>query len=99
MSDLPPVRNHEAAHRFELEIDGTVAELVYELHGDRLVLVHTGVPDELEGKGVGGRLVTAAVAAAEEHGWTVVPRCPFARRWLQRHPDAAARIRVEVVPD
>lgn len=72
-----------------------MAELIYRRHGDRLVLVHTKVPDELEGKGVGGELVTAAVDFAAEQGLTVVPMCPFARGWLERHPDVAQRVTIQ----
>jgi uncharacterized protein len=86
--------NNEAAGRFETTIDGRTAELTYRRHGDRLVLVHTEVPDELEGVGVGGALVTAAVDFAAQHGLTVVPMCPFARGWLERHPDVAKRVRI-----
>lgn len=35
-------------------------------------------------------LVKAAVDRAVRDGLTIVPRCPFARRWLERHPDEAA---------
>jgi uncharacterized protein len=87
--------NNEAARRFETTIDGHAAELTYRRHGDRLVLVHTEVPDDLEGMGVGGALVTAAVDFAAVHGLTVVPMCPFARSWLERHPDVAKRVAIE----
>ena len=95
MDEIPPVVDNEAASRFELAIDGHVAELVYRRHGDRLVLVHTGVPDELEGRGVGGMLVRAAIERAVEEGLTVVPHCPFARRWLERHPEVAGRATIK----
>ena len=94
MADLPAVVDNEAESRFEVSIDGRVAELVYRRHGDRLVLAHTGVPDELEGRGVGGMLVNAAIERAVEQGLTVVPQCPFARRWLERHPDVAGRVTI-----
>ena len=92
------VTNNAAALRFETTIDGHLAELTYERHGDRLVLVHTEVPDELEGQGVGGDLVTAAVEFASAHDLTVVPRCRFARGWLERHPDVAQQVTI-VPPD
>ena len=94
MADVPAVVDNEAESRFEVSIDGHVAELVYRRHGDRLVLLHTGVPDELEGRGVGGMLVKAAIERAVEQGLTVVPQCPFARRWLARHPDVAGRVTI-----
>jgi predicted GNAT family acetyltransferase len=95
MSDSPEVVLNPEASRFEVTIDGHTAELVYRLDGDRLVLLHTGVPDELEGRGIGGRLVSAAVDEAEARQHTLVPECSFARSWLERHPDAAAKVTVE----
>jgi uncharacterized protein len=74
--------------RFELRSGDHVAELTYRLRDGELVLVHTGVPDELEGHGVGGSLVEAAVERARRDGLTIVPRCSFARRWLEKHADA-----------
>ena len=92
MTAVPSVVDNEEASRFELTVDGHRAELFYKRRGNRLVLVHTGVPDELEGRGIGGALVTAAIDTAQEHGWTVVPVCDFARGWLERHPDIAAKV-------
>ena len=95
MSDTSRITDNEAASRFELTVDGVLAELRYRRNGKRLVLVHTGVPAELEGRGLGGALVRAAVDRAERDGMTVVPLCPFARGWLQRHPDVAAKVTVD----
>ena len=88
------VVNNRSQLRFEATVDGHLAELVYTRHGDHLVLVHTEVPPELEGHGVGGALVEAAIDHAAEHGLVVEPRCPFARAWLRRHPDVAGRVTV-----
>lgn len=79
-------------HRFELEAEGAVAELVYDVRGGQLVLVHTGVPDELAGRGVGGRLVQAAIERAAREGLDIVAQCPFARRWIERHPEALGEV-------
>jgi uncharacterized protein len=76
--------------RFVLRQGDAVAELVYELEDGRLVLVHTAVPDEVAGRGIGGLLVQAALDRAARDNLKVVPVCPFARRWLRHHPDATA---------
>ena len=89
------VENNAAASRFELSEDGHVAELVYRLTGDRLVLEHTGVPEELGGRGTGGKLVQAAVDHAAANNLTIVPECPFARGWLEKHPDAVAHVTID----
>jgi predicted GNAT family acetyltransferase len=91
VSDSAEVIDNTDASRFELRTDGWLAELIYRIRGDRLVLVHTEVPVELEGRGIGGRLVTAAVDRAAREKLTLVPLCPFARGWLERHPEAASK--------
>ncbi len=73
-------------------------ELIYARQGDRLVLVHTGVPDELGGHGIAGRLVEAALERAEREHLIVVPWCPYARRWLSEHEDRPARVKVDWTP-
>ncbi len=82
-------RQHIPAHRFETEQKaGDRAELVYERGlPHALVLIHTGVPDSMRGGGVGGELVRFAVADARRTGLRLVVRCPFARAYLQRHPE------------
>jgi hypothetical protein len=91
MSEVPAVVNNAVKGRFETTVDGARAELIYHRDGRRLVLVHTGVPDELAGRGIGGILVRAAVDEAARHDLTIVPECPFAQSWLRKHPDAAGR--------
>jgi len=89
------VTDNKAESRFELTVDGALAELVYRRRANRLVLMHTGVPEHLEHHGIGGTLVEAAVNRAASEGLTVVPLCPFARKWLERHPDLAGTVNVD----
>jgi predicted GNAT family acetyltransferase len=79
------VIDNGSEHRFEATVDGHTGELTYSIDGDRITLIHTGVPDELEGKGVAGRLVQAAVDRARRDGLTIVPVCRYARHWLRKH--------------
>src|SRR5690606_29652463 len=62
--------------RFQVTLGGGTAELRYQRLGKTLVLVHTGVPPELEGRGIGGALVRAAFDYVRGHGMVVVPLCP-----------------------
>ena len=93
-NDVPVVDN-QGASRFEVHADGRLAELLYRKNGNRLVLVHTEVPDALGGRGIAGKLVIAAVDKAVASDMTVVPLCPFARSWLEKHPDEAARVTID----
>jgi predicted GNAT family acetyltransferase len=81
--------------QFELTRDGHTAYMTYEVDGDRLRLLHTEVPDALGGQGVGAELVRVALDHAARNGLTVVPICPFAREWLQRHRDAIGDVPID----
>ena len=81
--------------RFLYEEDGAQAELIYHRNGRRLILIHTEVPEKLGGRGLGAKLVRAALARARAEGLTVVPWCPYARKWLTEHPDEAAGIEID----
>ena len=89
------VRDDRAEGRFVAEKDGAVAELHYDELNGRLLLLHTETPEALRGQGVGGQLVRAAVARAAAGGLTILPWCPFARRWLKDHPDVAATAKID----
>jgi hypothetical protein len=52
-----------------------------------MTILHTGVPLELEGHGIGSRLARAALEYARAHGLRVVPVCPFVRAYLKQHPE------------
>ena len=87
--------DNTAESRFVLDAGGVTAELVYRTRADRLVLVHTGVPDEMSGRGIGGKLVLAALDKARAEGLTIVPQCPYARKWLEDHPDAIEGVTID----
>ena len=88
MADLEVV-NHDAEQRFELHSDGKLAYLSYHQHPDRIILIHTEVPKELEGRGIGGKLAKAALDYARERKLKVVARCPFVAEYIKRHPEYA----------
>jgi uncharacterized protein len=93
MTARPEIVDNPKQKRFEVTVDGLLATLTYRRTRHTLVLVHTEVPDALSGRGLGGRLVAAAVESANAAGLTVNPLCPFARSWLERHPEVSGSAR------
>ena len=85
---MPDVQHDASAHTFAAEVDGGTAELAYELDGDRIVFVHTFVPEPARGHDVGTALVEAGLAHARAEGLTVVPQCPFVADYVESHPEA-----------
>ncbi|MBS0374894.1 MAG: N-acetyltransferase [Proteobacteria bacterium] len=87
MSEPNPVEDNAAASRFELWVEGRLCRIDYRRDGDVLALNHVEVPPSLEGRGIGSRLVSGALAIVRARGERVIPRCPFAARYLERHPE------------
>jgi uncharacterized protein len=81
------VRNNDAEHRYELDAEGQLAIAEYRLRPGRISFTHTEVPDALEGRGIGKRLVKGALADARAHGLKVVPICPFVKHYIETHPE------------
>jgi predicted GNAT family acetyltransferase len=73
--------------RFELERDGHVAYLEYNLAGKVLQLIHTEVPEALRGKGVASTLAKSAFHWAREHAVKVDVICPSVAAYLKKHPE------------
>jgi predicted GNAT family acetyltransferase len=87
MENAGEIVNNEAHHRYELVIDGHLAATYYEIDGDVITFVHTEVPPELGGRGIGSRLVRGTLDQVRAAGQNVVAQCPFFRSWINKHPD------------
>ena len=81
------IQHNPAAMRFEAIVDGMLCRADYRMHGDTMMLVHTEVPRQLEGKGIASALVKAAFKHAADNGMDVLPVCSYVRAWVQRHPE------------
>jgi predicted GNAT family acetyltransferase len=83
------VTNNEAEKRYEARVDGRLAgSAYYDTADDLIVFTHTEVDDDYEGHGVGSTLARAALDDVRADGRRkVVPRCPFIKGWIDRHPD------------
>lgn len=87
MTDEMIVKNNEAAHRYEVDMDGHVAVLTYMKRGRRIIFLHTGVPHELEGHGIGNKLAQFALNEARAQNLAVIPECPFVAAYIRRHQE------------
>lgn len=88
MSEMQYAITHdEGAHRFTTVQEGLTAELNYRLSGRQMVITHVGVPQPLEGRGIGSALARAGLEYARQQELEVVPLCSFARRYIERTPE------------
>jgi predicted GNAT family acetyltransferase len=90
----PEVRDDPEAERFVVTVDGRRAGYAaYQRSPDQITFTLTEIEPEFEGKGVGGALVREALARARAEGEAVIPRCPFVRDYIKRHP-----VEIDLVP-
>ncbi|MET0382018.1 MAG: GNAT family N-acetyltransferase [Burkholderiaceae bacterium] len=82
----PEIRHDRARNRFEAIVDGHLCTADYQLRGDVLWMMHTGVPETVGGRGVAARLVQAALDWAEGQGWRIEPACSYVAAYMRRHP-------------
>jgi len=86
MPDTSAVSHDPGTGRFQIHTDAGTALLTYLRHGDEIEMMHTEVPEALEGRGYGAALAEAALDYARQQGSKVRPSCPFVAAYIQRHP-------------
>jgi uncharacterized protein len=84
---MAEVVNNRAQHRYELVVEGHLAATYYEVTDGIMTFIHTEVPPELGGKGVGSALVKGALDQVRAEGLKVVAQCPFVKAYIDKHPD------------
>ena len=81
--------NDAVAHRYRLLLGGQELGFIeYDPVGEGSVLIkHTEVRPEFEGKGYGSELVRRMLDDVRQQGRTVIPICPYAMNFIRRHPE------------
>jgi uncharacterized protein len=81
------VNNNEKTQRFEIHEAGELAYLEYRYFKNDIALMHTFVPEVLEGKGIASTLAHYALEWAKEHQKPVIVYCPFVAAYLKKHTE------------
>jgi predicted GNAT family acetyltransferase len=90
---MTEIVNNRTKHRYELAVDGHIAATYYEIAGPVVTFVHTEVPPELGGKGIGSKLIGGALDQVRSEGLKVVAQCPFVKAFIDKHPDYAVLLK------
>jgi predicted GNAT family acetyltransferase len=80
-------RDNDPRNRFELDVGGTIAFVVYRKSPGAITLVHTEVPPELGGQGIGSKLARATLDAVRAQGRKLTVECDFIRNYMTKHPE------------
>lgn len=81
--------NRESKGFFKASEEGKEAgRMTYSWAGEgRFIIDHTEVNPEFSGRGVGQKMVEAALNYARENHLKIIPLCPFAKAQFDRHPE------------
>lgn len=61
-----------------------MAEMVYVMAGQQMIIDHTDVDPSLKGQGIGKQLQAELVEYVRKHQIKVIPLCPFAKATFDR---------------
>jgi uncharacterized protein len=86
---MSEIVNNRAHHRFELAVEGHIAATYYQIANGVITFVHTEVPPELGGKGIGSKLIRGALDQVRAEGLKVVAQCPFVKAYIDKHGEYA----------
>ena len=79
------IRNNKALSRYELEVDKTTAFVTYHLTPGTVTLLHTEVPQQLSGRGIGSILARGVLETIRTEGLKVAPQCTFIAGYIGKH--------------
>jgi predicted GNAT family acetyltransferase len=86
---MTEIVNNKARHRYELAVDGHIAATYYAIADGVITFIHTEVPPELGGKGIGSKLIKGALDQVRSDGLKVIAQCPFVKAYIDKHPEDA----------
>lgn len=82
-----PMTNDESSRQFEMEVEGRLVKLEYELNGTKMFLTCAKVPKSLLDKGVGDEIVERVFRHIEDNKLKLVPMCGFVTDYLRKNPE------------
>ena len=82
--ELLEIVHDTAVKKFTLDINGEEAKVDYIVKNDRLYLVHSEVPYDLRGRGIGKVLVEKTFEKLTEEGYEAVAVCSYIRAVARR---------------
>jgi len=80
-------QQNKEANRFEVHTHNQTAFVDYEIDQNQIELIHTEVPKELGGKGIGSYLAENSLKFAKNNQLKVKPSCSFIKNYIDKHPE------------
>jgi uncharacterized protein len=84
----PRIVDNAEEQLYELWVgDERAGVIEYETKPGVVVLIHTEIDPDFEGRGLGSKLIAGALSDIRTRGLKLEPICPFVRAYLRRHPE------------
>jgi predicted GNAT family acetyltransferase len=77
--------DNKPEHQFELYTENQKSIVQYEIKGNRFILLHTEVPESLQGKGLAKILVEKTLQTIDSYGMKIIPVCPYIVSYLKKN--------------
>jgi predicted GNAT family acetyltransferase len=81
------VEHNRSENRFEVNLQGQKAVLIYSIKSELFIFINTEVPPAHEGKGIASKMAKEALNFARENGYKVRSYCSFATRYIAKHEE------------
>lgn len=93
------ITDNKEAMRFELLVEGEKAFLEYRFYQGDIALMHTDVPEGMEGKGIGTALAVYAFDYARKNKMPVMVYCPFVAGFVKKNPEYKEQLDPKYYPN
>jgi uncharacterized protein len=82
------VERNDELSRYEGRVNGELVTVInYVRRSDVLDITHTRTRMRWRGRGLAGKVTTAALEDVRSQGWRVHPICAFTHSFLDAHPE------------
>lgn len=99
MSADATVTLNESESRYEIHLGEVLAGFAaFERRPGQILFVHTEIDPAFQGRGLASILAAGALSDAAASGDTIVPYCPYIRKYLETHEVEGAIVEFPQVP-
>jgi len=82
-----PLQVNTNTKRFELEVEGQISSVNFDIEGDKIYLAHAHVPASQRNRGIASVLTEKVLQQVEADGLKAVLMCSYIQAYVHKHPE------------
>ena len=79
--------DNEELNQYEYHIDSYIPHIEYKKRKNEIALIHTSMPEDLRGQGIGTQLIKDTLDDISRQGLKVIPICGAVAHFMKKHPE------------